>query len=138
MTINIPVRCRTLRMLLVVLPAQESSSSTDSRTYLRICQQTITLLILSILNLSVMADTTKSGTPTQKSAPGATWKNNEEHVVPKNRLRIVFVGLMCSVFLAALDQVLFILIVYNYFLTKTLLDHCRNCPSNDSGTTWRW
>ncbi|KAI6118806.1 MFS general substrate transporter [Pisolithus croceorrhizus] len=35
---------------------------------------------------------------------GASWKQNEEHVLPKNRLGIVFFGLMCSVFLAALDQ----------------------------------
>ncbi|KAI6144820.1 MFS general substrate transporter [Pisolithus thermaeus] len=35
---------------------------------------------------------------------GSSWKQNEEHVLPKNRLGIVFFGLMCSVFLAALDQ----------------------------------
>ncbi|KAH7912244.1 major facilitator superfamily domain-containing protein [Hygrophoropsis aurantiaca] len=36
--------------------------------------------------------------------PGASWKKEEEHVVPKNRIGIVFFGLMCSTFLAALDQ----------------------------------
>ncbi|KAL4068102.1 MFS general substrate transporter [Scleroderma citrinum] len=51
-----------------------------------------------------MADTTQSEKPTQKSAPGEAWKKSEEHIVPKNRLGIVFFGLMCSVFLAALDQ----------------------------------
>ncbi|KAL4068097.1 MFS general substrate transporter [Scleroderma citrinum] len=51
-----------------------------------------------------MTDTTQSKKPTQKFAPGEAWKKNEEHVVPKNRLVIVFVGLMCSIFLAALDQ----------------------------------
>ncbi|KAF9227638.1 MFS general substrate transporter [Gyrodon lividus] len=39
-----------------------------------------------------------------KAKPGASWKEKEEHVVPKNRLGIVFFGLMCSTFLAALDQ----------------------------------
>ncbi|KAG2367444.1 MFS general substrate transporter [Suillus spraguei] len=39
-----------------------------------------------------------------KEAPGASWKKNEEHIVPKNRIGIVFFGLMCCVFLAALDQ----------------------------------
>jgi hypothetical protein len=40
-----------------------------------------------------------------KEKPGASWKKDEEHVVPKNRIGIVFFGLMCSTFLAALDQV---------------------------------
>lgn len=31
-------------------------------------------------------------------------KDNEEMVLPKNRLAIVFIGLMLTVFLAALDQ----------------------------------
>lgn len=31
-------------------------------------------------------------------------KSNEEMVIPKNRIVIVFVGLMLTVFLAALDQ----------------------------------
>ncbi|KAF9246286.1 MFS general substrate transporter [Melanogaster broomeanus] len=39
-----------------------------------------------------------------KAKPGASWKEKEEHLVPKNRLGIVFFGLMCSTFLAALDQ----------------------------------
>ncbi|KIJ69250.1 hypothetical protein HYDPIDRAFT_80094 [Hydnomerulius pinastri MD-312] len=42
--------------------------------------------------------------PAVKEKPGASWKKDEEHVVPKNRLGIVFFGLMCSTFLAALDQ----------------------------------
>jgi hypothetical protein len=41
----------------------------------------------------------------EKAAPGASWKANEEHVLPQNRIGIVFTGLMCCVFLAALDQV---------------------------------
>ena len=37
--------------------------------------------------------------------PGASWKDNEQQVLPPNRFWIVFPGLMCCVFLAALDQV---------------------------------
>jgi hypothetical protein len=36
---------------------------------------------------------------------GASWKANEQHVLPHNRFWIVFPGLMCCIFLAALDQV---------------------------------
>ncbi|KAH7889438.1 major facilitator superfamily domain-containing protein [Phlebopus sp. FC_14] len=39
-----------------------------------------------------------------KEKPGASWKKDEEHVLPKNRLGIVFFGLMCCIFLSALDQ----------------------------------
>ena len=43
--------------------------------------------------------------PSQKHAkPGESWKANEEHVLPHNRLGIVFFGLMSCTFLAALDQ----------------------------------
>ncbi|KAF9526981.1 MFS amino acid permease [Crepidotus variabilis] len=41
----------------------------------------------------------------EKAAPGASWKATEEaHVLPKNRLSLVFSGLMLTVFLAAMDQ----------------------------------
>ncbi|KAI0336509.1 MFS amino acid permease [Cubamyces sp. BRFM 1775] len=36
--------------------------------------------------------------------PGQLWKQGEEHVLPKNNIPIVFTGLMCCIFLAALDQ----------------------------------
>ena len=36
---------------------------------------------------------------------GASWQANEQQVLPHNRFWIVFPGLMCCVFLAALDQV---------------------------------
>ncbi|OJT06143.1 hypothetical protein TRAPUB_3078 [Trametes pubescens] len=36
--------------------------------------------------------------------PGQHWKRGEEHVLPKNNIPIVFCGLMCCTFLAALDQ----------------------------------
>ncbi|RDX43364.1 MFS amino acid permease [Lentinus brumalis] len=36
--------------------------------------------------------------------PEAHWTNNEEHVLPKNNMPVVFIGLMACVFLAALDQ----------------------------------
>ncbi|KAF5381014.1 hypothetical protein D9615_004058 [Tricholomella constricta] len=39
-----------------------------------------------------------------KPKPGASWKTDEAHLLPKNRLPIVFAGLMATVFLSALDQ----------------------------------
>lgn len=39
-----------------------------------------------------------------KERPGASWKKVEEHVIPENRMAIVFFGLMCTTFLVALDQ----------------------------------
>ncbi|KAG6370083.1 MFS general substrate transporter [Boletus reticuloceps] len=51
-----------------------------------------------------MATKTQSDSPVEKTRPGASWKDKEEHVLPKNRLGIVFFGLMCTIFLAALDQ----------------------------------
>ncbi len=48
-------------------------------------------------------------TPTEEKHTGtyirASWKVNEQQVLPRNCLWIVFSGLMCCVFLAALDQV---------------------------------
>ena len=41
----------------------------------------------------------------------ASWKDNEQQVLPENRLWIVFSGLMCCIFLAALDQVYFPFII---------------------------
>ena len=40
-----------------------------------------------------------------KSQAGASWKANEQHVLPKNNLPVVFTGIALAVFLAALDQV---------------------------------
>ncbi|TBU32477.1 MFS amino acid permease [Dichomitus squalens] len=40
----------------------------------------------------------------RKEKPVQHWKQGEELVLPKNRMRLVFPGLMCCVFLAALDQ----------------------------------
>lgn len=42
---------------------------------------------------------------TKQNDSGVSWKQNEEYVVPKNRLGIVSVALMCTMFLAALDPV---------------------------------
>jgi hypothetical protein len=49
---------------------------------------------------------TEADTPSksQKAKPGASWKADEEHVLPKNKMVFVFTGLMLCVFLAALDQ----------------------------------
>ena len=41
---------------------------------------------------------------THKQKPGAAWKANEQHVLPENRLWLVFPGLMLCVFLAALGR----------------------------------
>lgn len=54
-----------------------------------------------------MADTANQpSAPAQetKSKPGESWKANEQHVLPHNNIPVVFVGLMCCTFLAALDQ----------------------------------
>jgi hypothetical protein len=37
--------------------------------------------------------------------PGLSWKQNEEHVLPENRLGIVGFALVCTMFLGVLDQV---------------------------------
>lgn len=51
------------------------------------------------------ATTTTNGGGKEKKGKIRTGdKDNEEIVIPKNRLVIVFIGLMLTVFLAALDQ----------------------------------
>ncbi|THH08149.1 hypothetical protein EW145_g2898 [Phellinidium pouzarii] len=40
----------------------------------------------------------------EKYEPGAAWKSAEVHEIPRNNMKIVFPGLMLTVFLAALDQ----------------------------------
>ncbi|KAF8921132.1 MFS general substrate transporter [Mucidula mucida] len=40
----------------------------------------------------------------RKAKPGESWKGLETHVLPKNNLIVVFLGLMCCTFLAAIDQ----------------------------------
>jgi hypothetical protein len=56
---------------------------------------------------------------------GASWKANEQHVLPHNRFWIVFPGLMCCIFLAALDQVRSQLYLFS---AERWLTHC-NRPS---------
>lgn len=46
----------------------------------------------------------ETGTVVPKDAPGASWRNNEQHNIPKNNLILVFSGLMLAIFLAAIDQ----------------------------------
>jgi hypothetical protein len=41
----------------------------------------------------------------QRAEPGASWKEDEIQHLPKNRLGIVFFGLMSCISLAALDEV---------------------------------
>ncbi|KAI0780966.1 MFS amino acid permease [Trametes elegans] len=45
-----------------------------------------------------------SADPEKGGKPGQHWKKGEEHVLPQNNIPIVFAGLMCCTFLAALDQ----------------------------------
>lgn len=56
---------------------------------------------------------------TTKAKPGASWKANEQHVLPKNNIPLVFSGLMLCVFLAALDQVGCLLDVHSFTLHVT-------------------
>ncbi|KAG2357725.1 MFS general substrate transporter [Suillus spraguei] len=51
-----------------------------------------------------MAEPPSSAIEAAKERPDASWKKVEEHVIPNNRMAIVFFGLMCTTFLVALDQ----------------------------------
>ncbi|KAG9127819.1 hypothetical protein FRC07_008829 [Ceratobasidium sp. 392] len=42
--------------------------------------------------------------PVKKAKPGEAWKQDEVHKIPHNNLKLVFPGLMLTVFLAAMDQ----------------------------------
>ena len=55
--------------------------------------------------MSQSAPTLPSHPEEKKARPGATWKDGETHVLPKNNLPIVFTSFMFCTFLAALDQV---------------------------------
>jgi hypothetical protein len=46
--------------------------------------------------------TTTAATTSNK--PGQSWKTNEQHILPKNNLPLVFTGMMLAIFLAAIDQ----------------------------------
>ncbi|KAG2130305.1 major facilitator superfamily domain-containing protein [Suillus bovinus] len=39
-----------------------------------------------------------------KETPGTSWRKLEEHVIPRNRMGIVFFSWMCTIFLVAIDQ----------------------------------
>jgi hypothetical protein len=56
----------------------------------------------------------------EKGKARASWQDSEEQILPENRLRIVFPGLMCCIFLAALDQV-----CSNLFCQSSLVTDCR-------------
>jgi hypothetical protein len=62
-----------------------------------------------------MADVKEEPQPTpaplthvEKAKPGAAWKEGETHLLPKNNLPVVFTALGFCTFLAALDQVCFL------------------------------
>lgn len=67
-----------------------------------------------------------------------SWRN-EEQVLPENRLGIVFLGLMATVFLAALDQVSYI---YRGCLFRLLicmvLDYRLYGIAHNCREDWRW
>ena len=56
----------------------------------------------------------------------SSWKANEQQVLPHNRFWIVFPGLMCCIFLAALDQVRSQLCIFS---ADRRFTHC-NRPSS--------
>ena len=58
-----------------------------------------------------------------KKKPGQSWKQNEEHVLPKNNLGIVLFGLMSCTFLAALDQVCSELLMFTPSYDAVLIHH---------------
>lgn len=41
----------------------------------------------------------------KRKEPGASWSQDEEQVLPKNRLGIVSFAFVCTMFLGVLDQV---------------------------------
>ena len=79
-------------------------------------------------------------TPKEKHTPGQSWKENEEHVLPHNRLGIVFFGLMSCTFLAALDQVRIVHFVSGVPPSKpyTPADDRRHSTPHHRGQTWWW
>lgn len=54
--------------------------------------------------MTKMAEPPSPAVEEAKERPGASWKKVEEHIIPKNRLGIVFIGWMCTIFLVAIDQ----------------------------------
>lgn len=73
-----------------------------------------------------------------KAEPGESWKAGEKHILPKNRINIVFFGLMLCIFLAALDQVRVHKCVPRMKAYCLNLDNCRNCFAYNCGKTRRW
>lgn len=57
-----------------------------------------------ISNASKDAQQREAAATASRTKPGESWKKHEQQVLPKNRIWIVFTGLMMCVFLAALDQ----------------------------------
>lgn len=75
-----------------------------------------------------------------KQQPGQSWRQNEQHIIPKNRLSIVFAGLMCCIFLAALDQVSLGTSWHGCFAARSTseADDCRHCTSYYRQQTRWW
>lgn len=104
-------------------------------------------------------ETVDATTEGSKAKPGASWKNDETHVLPKNRLPIVcarnhywekrqlltrplyaqvFFGLMACVFLAAIDQVRHTCMsIYFGLRVDYNIDNCCDGITDHRGST-RW
>jgi hypothetical protein len=83
-------------------------------------------------------DETVTVTPVpEKGKARASWKDNEEQVLPENRLWIVFSGLMCCIFLAALDQVGNIVYRSSPVADCRFIDHRCYCLTHHRRAYWR-
>ena len=82
---------------------------------------------------------TVTATPVpEKGKARASWKDDEEQVLPENRLWIVFSGLMCCIFLAALDQVCNIFCRSSSLVTdRRFIDHRCDCFTHHRRAYWR-
>jgi len=87
--------------------------------------------------MTTVAESSRTAVSGAKAGPAVSWKEEEEHVVPPNRIGIVFFGLMCSAFLAALDQVSAIIFRDNLSLTNMPPDHHSHCFAHNRGGAWR-
>jgi hypothetical protein len=88
--------------------------------------------------MTATAEPTSTVKGAKSEKPGASWKGNEEHVLPKNRIGMVFFGLMACVFLAALDQVCSCsFISNNLILSHIPLDYRSHSFAHDRSGTWR-
>jgi hypothetical protein len=83
-----------------------SSEPSSRPTTLKLSQPLVSPPIMAPNDPEIAAPAESSSTTkAAKYEPGASWKNQETQQIPKNRIAIVFSGLMACIFLAAIDQV---------------------------------